>query len=208
MTAMERIERCGVVPVVVLDRPEDAVPTAQAMLRGGIDVMEITFRAAAAPEAIRSVSESVPEMLVGAGTVVTLEQCRRAVDCGAKFIVSPGFDEEVVRWCVENDVAVCPGCVTPTEITAALRYGLSVVKFFPANVYGGLAGMKALSAPFGGVRFIPTGGVAAANLKEYASAPFVCAVGGSWVCPKKEIAAGNFDAVEALCLEARRIVDA
>ena len=208
MTAMERIERCGVVPVVVLDRPEDAVPTAQAMLRGGIDVMEITFRTAAAPEAIRSVSESVPEMLVGAGTVVTLEQCRRAVDCGAKFIVSPGFDEEVVRWCVENDVAVCPGCVTPTEITAALRYGLSVVKFFPANVYGGLAGMKALSAPFGGVRFIPTGGVAAANLKEYASAPFVCAVGGSWVCPKKEIAAGNFDAVEALCLEARRIVDA
>ena len=208
MTAMERIERCGVVPVVVLDRPEDAVPTAQAMLRGGIDVMEITFRTAAAPEAIRSVSESVPEMLVGAGSVVTLEQCRRAVDCGAKFIVSPGFDEEVVRWCVENDVAVCPGCVTPTEITAALRYGLSVVKFFPANVYGGLAGMKALSAPFGGVRFIPTGGVAAANLKEYASAPFVCAVGGSWVCPKKEIAAGNFDAVEALCLEARRIVDA
>ena len=208
MTAMERIERCGVVPVVVLDRPEDAVPTAQAMLRGGIDVMEITFRTAAAPEAIRLVSESVPEMLVGAGTVVTLEQCRRAVDCGAKFIVSPGFDEEVVRWCVENDVAVCPGCVTPTEITAALRYGLSVVKFFPANVYGGLAGMKALSAPFGGVRFIPTGGVAAANLKEYASAPFVCAVGGSWVCPKKEIAAGNFDAVEALCLEARRIVDA
>lgn len=208
MTAMERIERCGVVPVVVLDRPEDAVPTAQAMLRGGIDVMEITFRTAAAPEAIRSVSESVPEMLVGAGTVVTLEQCRRAVDCGARFIVSPGFDEEVVRWCVENDVAVCPGCVTPTEITAALRYGLSVVKFFPANVYGGLAGMKALSAPFGGVRFIPTGGVAAANLKEYASAPFVCAVGGSWVCPKKEIAAGNFDAVEALCLEARRIVDA
>ena len=208
MTAMERIERCGVVPVVVLDRPEDAVPTAQAMLRGGIDVMEITFRTAASPEAIRLVSESVPEMLVGAGTVVTLEQCRRAVDCGAKFIVSPGFDEEVVRWCVENDVAVCPGCVTPTEITAALRYGLSVVKFFPANVYGGLAGMKALSAPFGGVRFIPTGGVAAANLKEYASAPFVCAVGGSWVCPKKEIAAGNFDAVEALCLEARRIVDA
>lgn len=208
MTAMERIERCGVVPVVVLDRPEDAVPTAQAMLRGGIDVMEITFRTAAAPEAIRSVSESVPEMLVGAGTVVTLEQCKRAVDCGAKFIVSPGFDEEVVRWCVENDVAVCPGCVTPTEITAALRYGLSVVKFFPANAYGGLAGMKALSAPFGGVRFIPTGGVAAANLKEYASAPFVCAVGGSWVCPKKEIAAGNFDAVEALCLEARRIVDA
>lgn len=208
MTAMERIERCGVVPVVVLDRPEDAVPTAQAMLRGGIDVMEITFRTAAAPEAIRSVSESVPEMLVGAGTVVTLEQCRRAVDCGAKFIVSPGFDEEVVRWCVENDVAVCPGCVTPTEITAALRYGLSVVKFFPANVYGGLAGMKALSAPFGGVRFIPTGGVAAANLKEYASAPFVCAVGGSWVCPKKEIAAGNFAAVEELCREARKIVDA
>ena len=194
MTAMEKIEKCGVVPVVVLDRAEDAVPTAKAMLRGGVNVMEITFRTAAAPDAIRAVAQACPDMLVGAGTVITLEQCRRAVECGAKFIVSPGFDEEVVRWCTAHDVAVCPGCVTPTEVMAALRCGLS--------------GMKALSAPFGGVRFIPTGGVSAANLKEYAAAPFVCAVGGSWLCPKKEIAAGNFEKVEQLCREAHSILDA
>ena len=208
MTAMEKIEKCGVVPVVVLDRAEDAVPTAEAMLRGGVNVMEITFRTAAAPDAIRAVAQACPDMLVGAGTVITLEQCRRAVECGAKFIVSPGFDEEVVRWCTTHDVPVCPGCVTPTEVMAALRCGLSVVKFFPANVYGGLSGMKALSAPFGGVRFIPTGGVSAANLKEYAAAPYVHAIGGSWLCPKKEIAAGNFEKVEQLCREAHSILDA
>ena len=123
MTAMEKIEKCGVVPVVVLDRAEDAVPTAEAMLRGGVNVMEITFRTAAAPDAIRAVAQACPDMLVGAGTVITLEQCRRAVECGAKFIVSPGFDEEVVRWCTAHDVAVCPGCVTPTEVMAALRCG-------------------------------------------------------------------------------------
>lgn len=208
MNVMEKISKCGVVPVVVLDKAEDAIPTAEAMLRGGIDVMEITFRTAAAPDAIKAVSENCPNMLVGAGTVVTLEQCKKAVECGAKFIVAPGFDEEVVRWCVENGVVVCPGCVTPTEIMSAMRYGLKVVKFFPANVYGSLTGMKALSAPFGGIQFIPTGGVGAANLKEYHSAPFVCAVGGSWVCPKKDIAAGNFEAIEALCREARNTVDA
>lgn len=206
MTAMERIELCGVLPVVVLDRAEDAVLTAEAMLRGGVDVMEITFRTAAAPDAIRAVSESVPDMLVGAGSVVTLEQCKNAVQCGAKFIVSPGLNEEVVQWCVENGIAVYPGCVTPTEIMAAMRHGLNVVKFFPANIYGGLTGMKALSAPFGGLRFIPTGGVAAANLKEYIDAPFVCAVGGSWLCPRKDIAKGDFSKVEALCREARQIL--
>lgn len=206
MTVMERIELCGVLPVVVLDCAEDAVLTAEAMLRGGVDVMEITFRTAAAPDAIRAVSESVPDMLVGAGSVVTLEQCKNAVQWGAKFIVSPGLNEEVVRWCVENGIAVYPGCVTPTEIMAAMRHGLNVVKFFPANVYGGLTGMKALSAPFGGLRFIPTGGVAAANLKEYIDAPFVCAVGGSWLCPRKDIEKGDFSKVEALCREARQIL--
>ena len=143
-------------------------------------------------------------MLVGAGTVITLDQCKQAVECGAKFIVSPGFDEEVVRWCVDNGVAVTPGCVTPTEITAAMKLGLKVVKFFPANVYGGLTALKALSAPFGGVKFIPTGGVNDKNLGEFISAPFVHAVGGSWVCPKADISAGNFDKITALCAEARR----
>ena len=202
----ERFKMAAVVPVVVLDDAKDAVATAKALLAGSVDVMEITFRTAAAADSIKAVAESCPDMLVGAGTVITLEQCKKAVECGAKFIVAPGFDEEVVRWCVENGVAVTPGCVTPTEIMAAMKLGLNVVKFFPAGVYGGLKAMKSLSAPFGGVKFIPTGGVDAKNLKEYLEAPFVHAVGGSWLCPKKEIAAGNFDAVTALCREASEIV--
>ena len=206
MNTAERMRRTGIVPVVVLDDAKDAVPTAKALLAGGVDVMEITFRTAAAADSIKAVSESCPDMLVGAGTVVTLDQCKQALECGAKFIVSPGFDEELVSWCVERGVAVTPGCVTPTEIMAVMKLGLNVVKFFPAGVYGGLKAMKALSAPFGGIKFIPTGGVDAKNLKEYLEAPFVHAVGGSWLCQKKELAAGNFDAITALCREASEIV--
>lgn len=204
MNVLNRFSNAGVVPVVVLDNVKDAIPTAKAMVAGGIDVMEITFRTAAAPEAIRAVAENCPEMLVGAGTILNLEQAKLAVKMGAKFIVSPGFDEEVVRWCVENGIAVTPGCVTPTEIMAAIKCGLKVVKFFPANVYGGLNAMKNLSAPFGGIKFLPTGGVNAGNLREYLDAPFIHAVGGSWVCPKAEIAAGNFEKITALCAEARQ----
>lgn len=204
--ALERLFQAGVVPVVVLERAEDAVPTARALLAGGIDVMEITFRTEAAAQSIVEVTRECPEMLVGAGTVVTLDQCKKAVDCGAKFIVSPGYNDQVVAWCVEHDVAVTPGCVTPTEIMEAIDRGLKVVKFFPANVYGGLNAMKALSGPFGGVRFIPTGGVNAQNLEEYISAPFVHAVGGSWLCAKSDIASGNFDKITALCAQARKTV--
>ena len=204
MDILQRLGNAGVVPVVVIEDAKDAVPTAKALLSGGIDVMEITFRTAAAADSIKAVADSCPDMLVGAGTVITLDQCKQAVECGAEFIVSPGFDEEVVRWCVDNGVAVTPGCVTPTEITAAMKLGLKVVKFFPANVYGGLTALKALSAPFGGVKFIPTGGVNDKNLGEFISAPFVHAVGGSWVCPKADISAGNFDKITALCAEARR----
>ncbi len=207
MNALERLRNAGVVPVVVLERAEDAVPAARAMLAGGVDVMEITFRTAAAAEAIRNVAAECPEMLVGAGTVLTVEQCEKAVALGAKFIVSPGFDAEIVDWCVERGVAVAPGCVTPTEIMAALKRGLSVVKFFPAGIYGGLKAMKALAAPFGQVKFIPTGGVSADNLAEYAAAPFVHAVGGSWLCPKADVAAGNFARIAELCAQSRRIVD-
>ena len=206
MDVTTRLARAGVVPVVVLEHAKDAVPTAKAMVAGGIDVMEITFRTAAAADSIRAVSENCPEMLVGAGTVITLEQCKKAVASGAKFIVAPGFDEEVVRWCVENNVPVTPGCVTPTEIMAAMKLGLKVVKFFPAGVYGGLSAMKALSGPFGGIKFIPTGGVNAQNLAEYISAPFIHAVGGSWVCPKADISAGNFEKITALCREAHATV--
>ena len=204
MDVLSRLAAAGVVPVVVLDKAEDAVPTARAMVAGGIDVMEITFRTAAAADSIRAVAAEVPEKLVGAGTVLNLEQCKLAVECGAKFIVSPGYDEETVAWCVENGVAVTPGCVTPTEIMAALRHGLKVVKFFPANVYGGLNAIKALAGPFVGLKFIPTGGVNQQNLGEFVSNPSIHAVGGSWVCPKADIAEHNFDKITQLCAEARR----
>ncbi len=204
MEILERLARAIVVPVVVLEDAKDAVPTANAMITGGVDVMEITFRTAAAPDAIKAVSENCPDMLVGAGTVLNVEQAKLAVSMGAKFIVSPGYDEEVVSWCVENGICVAPGCVTPTEIMAALKHGLKMVKFFPANVYGGLNAMKNLSAPFVGIKFLPTGGVNTANIKEYIDAPFIHAVGGSWVCPKADIAAGNFEKITKLCAEARQ----
>ena len=204
MTVQERLANSILVPVVVLDKAEDAIPTAKAMAAGGVDTMEITFRTACAPEAIKAVAENCPETLVGAGTVLNLEQCKLAVEMGAKFIVAPGFDAEVVAWCVEHDIPVLPGCVTPTEIMAALKLGLKMVKFFPANVYGGLSAMKNLSAPFVGLKFVPTGGVNTANIKEYVDASFIHAVGGSWVCPKAEINAGNWEKITQLCQDARK----
>ncbi len=187
MTVLERFEAAGVVPVVVLENAADAVPTAKALASGGLDCMEITFRTDAAADSIKAVAEQCPDVLVGAGTVITLDQAKTAVECGAKFIVSPGFNPKVVEWCLENDIPVTPGCVTPTEITMAYEMGLRIVKFFPAGVYGGLNALKNLSAPFTMMKFIPTGGVNAANLGEFAAAPFIHAVGGSWVCPKKDI---------------------
>ena len=204
MNVLERLANSIVVPVVVLEKAEDAVPTAKAMAAGGVDTMEITFRTACAPEAIKAVAENCPEVLVGAGTIVNVEQAKLAVQMGAKFIVSPGFSDEVVGWCVENNIPVTPGCVTPTEIMAAMKHGLKLVKFVPANVYGGLNAMKNLAAPFVGMKFLPTGGVNAANIKQYIDAPFIHAVGGSWVCPKADIAAGNWEKITNLCLEARK----
>ncbi len=204
MTVMERLANSIVVPVVVLHKAEDAVPTARAMAAGGVDTMEITFRTACAPEAIKAVAENCPDVLVGAGTIINVEQAKLAVEMGAKFIVSPGFSDEVVGWCVENNIPVAPGCVTPTEIMAAMKHGLKMVKFFPANVYGGLSAMKNLSAPFVGLKFLPTGGVNTANIKEYVDAPFIHAVGGSWVCPAAEISAGNWDKITQLCATARK----
>jgi len=202
MDALKRIGNCGIVPVVVLDRVEDAVPTAKALIEGGIDIMEITLRTKPALECIREVAKSFPEICLGAGTVIDIEQCRKAVDAGAKFIVSPGFNREVVEWCVKEGIAVTPGCVTPTEIMGALSLGVNVLKFFPADVYGGLPAMKALSGPFGGVKFIPTGGVGAGNLHEYSASPFIHAVGGSWVCSKQDILSGSFDRITSLSAEA------
>lgn len=202
MKYSERLGNNAVVPVVVLDNVYNAIPTANALLAGGVDVMEITLRTDAAMDSIKLVSEQCPEMLVGAGTVVNVDQAKAVVEAGAKFIVSPGFDAELVQWCLDHDVTVAPGCVTPTEIMAALKLGVNVVKFFPANVYGGLNAMKNLSAPFGNVKFIPTGGVNGQNIGEYAAASFIHTVGGSWVCTKNDIAAGNFDKITMLCKEA------
>ena len=203
MSVLERLERAIVVPVVVIDDAKDAVPTAKALTAGGIDVMEITLRTPAALQAIKEVSENCPDMLVGAGTVLDTEQCRQAVEMGANFIVSPGYNCDVVSWCIENGVSVTPGCVTPTEITAAIKSGLKVVKFFPANIYGGLSAIKNLSSVFSDIRFMPTGGINTSNIREYTDMPFIHAVGGSWVCPRADISAGNFDNITRLCTEAR-----
>ena len=199
MNPLERFSRACIVPVVVLDNAEDAVPTAKALLAGGIDVMEITFRTAAAKDSIAAVASACPDMLVGAGTVINLEQCKAAVSASAGFIVSPGFDEEIIKYCIKAGITVTPGCVAPSEIMSAVKLGLSVVKFFPANVYGGLTALKSLSAPFPGVKFLPTGGINSHNIGDYIAAPFIHAVGGSWICTRKDIADGNFDKITALC---------
>lgn len=197
MNALERIGAAGLVPVVVINDAEDAAPAAAALLAGGLDIMEITMRTDAGIQAIKNVSENYPDMLVGAGTVLSLEKCQEAVEAGAKFIVSPGFNEKVVAWCVEHDVPVTPGCVTPTEIEAALAYGINIVKFFPAGTYGGIGACKSLYGPYraANVSFIPTGGVNNDNLSEYADKSFIHAVGGSWLCRSSDISNHDFDAI-------------
>lgn len=203
MEQLKRLYLTGITPVVVLDRAEDAVPTAQALLAGGIDVMEITFRTEAAEDAIRCVARQCPQMLVGAGTIVSVAQCEKALSAGAQFLVSPGYDPKMVAWCLERNICVIPGCVTPSEIMAARAQGLHVLKFFPANLYGGLAGMKALSGPFGDLKFIATGGINQQNLAEYGAAEICHAVGGSWICDKSDIKAGHFEKIAHLCQAAR-----
>ena len=206
MTFSEKVFETGIVPVVVLSNVEDAVPLAGALLKGGIDFMEITFRTECAAECISVISKEVPDMTVGAGTVLNVEQAKLAVDCGAKFIVSPGLDEATVKWAIENDIPVIPGTVTPTEIMKAISLGLKVVKFFPADVYGGIKAIKALSAPFGQVKFLPTGGVSEANLNEFAANKSVIAVGGSWVCKKDDIINHDWDKITMLSENAVNII--
>lgn len=206
MDFTDRVCEAGIVPVVVLNRVEDAVPLAGALLKGGITFMEITFRTECAADCIEVISREVPDMTVGAGTVINVEQAKTAVAGGAKFIVSPGFDEETVRWALDNDIPVIPGTVTPTEIMKAVGMGLRVLKFFPADVYGGIKAIKALSAPFGQVRFLPTGGVSPDNLKDFISNKAVAAVGGSWVCKKDDIANHDWDKITALSAEAVKMI--
>jgi len=198
MDVMKRIGEIGLVPVVVLEDAADAVPTAKALLEGGLGIMEITMRTAAGIQSIKNVREAYPDdVLVGAGTILTLEKCKEAVEAGAQFIVSPGFNPEVVKWCVENNVPITPGCVTPTEIDQALSFGIKTVKFFPANVYGGINGCKALQGPYksAGVKFIPTGGVNNDNLTDFADKPFIHAIGGGWLCNPSDVKNKNFAAL-------------
>lgn len=188
----EHVKNAGLVPVVVIEDVKNAPKSAKALLAGGIDVMEITLRTPAGLDAIKSVKSDYPDMYVGAGTVLTLEQAKQAVANGAEFIVSPGLCEEVVRWCLENDIAIFPGCVTPSELTKAYELGLNTVKFFPANIYGGYKGLKALHGPFPMLTFIPTGGINADNLSGYADKSFIHAIGGGWLTDTKMIKEGNF----------------
>ena len=210
MLTVEQVAACGVVPVVVLDDAEQAVPTAKALLKGGINAMEITFRTAAAKASIARVAAAVPEMIVGAGTVINVEQLHDALDAGAKFIVSPGTSEEVIAEAVKLNVPIAPGVVTPSEIMVGLKYGLKVFKFFPAGTFGGLKTIKALCGPFPQIRFIPTGGINQDNAAEYFQNPKIVAVGGSWMVTKDMVNAGDFDgittksaAATALCKQIR-----
>ncbi len=188
-----------IVPVVVLNDLEDTLPTLDAMKRGGITVAEITFRTACAKDAIALACKKEKDMLIGAGTVINAEQCNSAIDAGAKFIVSPGFDQGVYETCVQRDVPYIPGVVTPTEIMNAVNKGLKILKFFPAGVFGGLKALKAVSAAFPGVKFLPTGGVDESNAPEFLSQKFIVGVGGSWMMK------GSLQDVEDACRRASQL---
>jgi 2-dehydro-3-deoxyphosphogluconate aldolase / (4S)-4-hydroxy-2-oxoglutarate aldolase len=199
---LDRLGKVGLVPVVKIDRAEDAVPLAEALLAGGLPCAEITFRTAAAPAAIKAIADNCSDMLVGAGTVLTVAQAEQAIASGARFVVSPGFSAAVVDWCLARDIPVLPGVATPTDVMAALEKGLKILKFFPAEAYGGVTTLKALSAPFGGVKYMPTGGVSAKNMADYLALPSVHAVGGSWMVEGKLISSGNFAEITRLAADA------
>lgn len=203
---LEQIQALGIVPVVVLDDAKDARPLAKALCEGGLPCAEITFRTAAAEESIRIISQEFPDMLVGAGTVLTTEQVDCAVAAGAKFIVSPGLNPRIVKYCVEKGIPITPGCSNASDIELALENGLEVVKFFPAEPAGGLKMIKALAGPYVGVKFMPTGGINASNVKEYLAYNRIIACGGSWMVKGDLIKAGEFEKITELTKEAVEIV--
>lgn len=195
MLSIEQIAGCGVVPVVMLNDADHAIPTAKALLKGGINVMEITFRTAAAKDCIVRVAAEMPDMIVGAGTVINLDQLHDAISAGAKFIVCPGSDEAIIAEAVRLGVPIVPGAITPSEIMLGLKHGLRLFKFFPAETYGGIKAIKALCGPFPQITFIPTGGISQANVAEYYKNPKIQAVGGSWMVTKDMVEAGRFDEI-------------
>ena len=203
---LKEIGHTGIVPVVVLNKVADAVPLANALIKGGLPCAEVTFRTAAAEESIREIAKKFPEMFVGAGTVLTTEQVDRAIGAGAKFIVSPGFNPKVVEYCIKNNYPICPGIMTPTELEMALGFGLDVVKFFPAENAGGLKMIKAMSAPYTMMKFMPTGGINATNVRDYLACDKILACGGSWMVKGDLIKAGDFDEIQKLTAEAAAIV--
>ena len=205
-TVTETISTLGVVPVVVLEDAKDAAPLAKALVEGGLPCAEVTFRTDAAEESIKIMTSEYPDMFVGAGTVLTIEQVDRAVAAGAKFIVSPGFDPEIVDYCLSKEIPIFPGCITPSEVAQAVKRGLKVVKFFPAEQFGGVATIKAMAAPYVGLKFMPTGGVSAKNLESYLSCDKIVACGGSWMVKCDLVKAGKFDEIKEMTEEAVKLV--
>ena len=201
---LEKISKVGIVPVVVLDDAKDAKPLAEALIKGGLPCAEVTFRTAAAEESIRIMASEFPEMLVGAGTVLTTEQVDCAVNAGAKFIVSPGLNPKVVKHCIDKGVPVTPGTSNPSDVEQAIELGLEVVKFFPAEAAGGLNMIKYMAAPYTQMKFMPTGGITAKNICEYLAFDKIIACGGSWMVKKDLVAAGKYDEIQKLTEEAVR----
>ncbi len=202
----EKFTEVGIIPVVVLNDAKDALPLGKALMEGGLPAAEVTFRTAAAEESIRIMAQNFPDMLVGAGTVLTVEQAKRAVAAGAKFVVAPGLDEEVVQYCLDNDIPVCPGTQTASEMMKALKMGLTKVKFFPAENAGGLKMIKAIGAALTALKFMPTGGINATNVREYLASDKIFCCGGSWMVKGDLIKAGEFDKITQLVKEAADIV--
>lgn len=203
---LKQMSGYGIIPVVVLNDVKDALPLGKALVDGGIPCAEVTFRTDAAEESIRIMSENFPEMLVGAGTVLTTEQVDRAVAAGAKFIVSPGLNPKVVKYCLEKNIPVTPGVITPSEIEQAIELGLEVVKFFPAEPFGGLKTIKALAAPYTKMKFMPTGGINISNVRDYLAFDKIIACGGSWMVSGNLVKEGKFDEITKLVAEAAEIV--
>ena len=203
---INQFSKLGIIPVVAINDAKDAVPLAKALCEGGLPVAEVTFRTDAAEEAIRKMCEAFPNMLVGAGTVLTTEQVDRAVNAGAKFIVSPGLNPKVVKYCLSKNVPITPGTSSPTDIETALDLGLDVVKFFPAEQSGGIAKIKAMAAPYTGVRFMPTGGINKDNVRDYLAYNRIVACGGTWMVKGDLIKAGDFGRIRELAKEAAAIV--
>ena len=203
----QKISQIGCVPVIKLNNPlRDAAPLSDALCAGGVNVAEITFRAAGAAESMKIMVERHPEMMVGAGTVLTTEQVDQTITAGGQFVVTPGFDPEIVAYCQEKGITCFPGCTTPTDYHAAYKFGLEVLKFFPAEQSGGLAKIKAMAAPVPMFKVMPTGGVNLKNLGEYAACPIIAACGGSYMCPDKLIEAGAWDEITELCKKSVEIV--